>query len=116
MANPTYIDPAAPFTAPGFTMQPVNYAAQYAQALAQEYPYLSYFADIWNGRNANLYRPVSGKTVMIPSLTVSGDWAVNRDYITGQWQRNWNNEWQAVECKMDREWGTLGMLIVWKRN
>lgn len=107
MANPTYIDPAAPFTAPGFTMQPVNYAAQYAQALAQEYPYLSYFADIWNGRNANLYRPVNGKTVMIPSLTVSGDWAVNRDYITGQWQRNWNNEWQAVECKMDREWGTL---------
>ena len=96
-----------PFTTAAFTMNPVNYAAEYKQSLAQMYPYWSYFDFLWNGENATRYRPMQGKTVMIPSITVSGDWAVDRDVINGRWQRNWNNEWQAVTCRMDREWGTL---------
>lgn len=90
-----------------FEMQNVNYAVDYAKALANIYPYLSYFGEIWASPNASLYRPVNGKTVMIPSMTVSGARAVNRDRIDGVFTRNFNNEYQPVTCAMDREWDTL---------
>ena len=48
-----------------------------------------------------------GKTVAIPSMSVSGAHAVNRDQITGVFNRNWNNEWQTVTLSMDREWDTI---------
>ena len=48
-----------------------------------------------------------GKTVAIPSLEVSGAKAVNRDQISGVFNRNWNNAWQTKELEMDREWDTL---------
>lgn len=90
-----------------FTMENVNYAVQYSQALANVYPYLSYFDEVWNSPNSSTYRPVNGKTVMIPSLTVSGARAVDRDQITGNFSRNFNNQYQPVTCQMDREWDTL---------
>lgn len=90
-----------------FTMENVNYAVQYSQALANVYPYLSYFNEVWNSPNSSTYRPVNGKTVMIPSLTVSGARAVDRDQITGNFSRNFNNQYQPVTCQMDREWDTL---------
>ncbi len=90
-----------------FTLENVNYAVQYSQALANIYPYLSYFNEVWNSPNSSTYRPVNGKTVMIPSLTVSGARAVNRDKITGDFSRNFNNQYQPVTCQMDREWDTL---------
>ena len=90
-----------------FVQANVNYATQYASELANAYPYLSYFGDIYNGENSNRYKPVMGKTVAIPSMTVSGAKAVNRDAITGAFSRNWNNEWQNVTMSMDREWDTL---------
>ena len=88
-------------------MPNVNYASQYAKELANAYPYFLYFGDIYNNENANKYRPVSGKYVMIPSLSVSGAHAVNRDQITGTFNRNWDNAWQQFACEMDREWDTL---------
>ena len=90
-----------------FSQTPVNYAAEYSRALAQAYPYLSYFGAIWASPNSALYRPGMGKTMYIPTLTTSGARAVNRDQITGTFNRNWNNELQAVELQMDREWDTL---------
>lgn len=90
-----------------FVQTDVNYATQYARELANVYPYLSYFGDIYNGENSNRYRPVMGKTVAIPSVTVSGARAVNRNQITGTFNRNWNNEWQTVTMSMDREWDTI---------
>lgn len=90
-----------------FTMENVNFAVQYSQALANVYPYLSYFDEVWNSPNSSTYRPVNGKTVMIPSLTVSGARAVDRDQITGNFSRNFNNQYQPVTCQMDREWDTL---------
>lgn len=90
-----------------FVQTDVNYAAEYSRALAQAYPYLSYFGQIWASPNSALYRPGMGKTMYIPSLSVSGARAVNRDQITGTFNRNWNNELQAVELQMDREWDTL---------
>ena len=90
-----------------FVQTNVNYAAEYSQALAQAYPYLSYFGDIWASENSNRYKSGMGKTMYIPSITVSGAVAANRDQITGTFNRAWNNEWQAVELQMDREWSTL---------
>ena len=90
-----------------FVKVDVNYAAEYSRALAQAYPYLSYFGQIWASPNSNLYRPGMGKTMYIPTLQVGGARAVNRDQITGTFNRNWNNELQAVELQMDREWDTL---------
>ena len=90
-----------------FTQTNVNYAAEYSQALANAYPYLSYFADIWASENSSRYKAGMGKTMYIPSVTTSGAKDVNRDQITGTFNRNWNNTWQAVELQMDREWDTL---------
>lgn len=90
-----------------FTQTNVNYAAEYSQALALAYPYLSYFADIWASDNSNRYKPGMGKTMYIPTVTTSGAKDVSRDQITGTFNRNWNNTWQAVELQMDREWDTL---------
>ena len=90
-----------------FVQTNVNYASEYSRALAQAYPYISYFGAIWASENSNRYRPGMGKTMYIPSLQVSGAVDVNRNQITGTFNRNWNNEWQAVELQMDREWSTL---------
>ena len=86
---------------------PVNYAQQYARELANAYPYLSYFADLWGQGEARRFRPLNGKTVMIPSMTVTGATAVNREQITGVFNRNFNVEWQACQLGQDREWSTL---------
>ena len=88
-------------------MANVNYAAEYGRALANAYPYLSYFGEIWAANNSNLYKPGMGKTMYIPSLTTSGARAVNRDQITGTFNRNWDNALQSVSLDMDREWDTL---------
>jgi len=90
-----------------FTQTPMNYAAQYGQELANAYPYLSYYADLWNQGESQRFRPLRGKTVYIPSMTTSGAKAVNRDQITGVFNRNFNVDWQACDLEMDREWDTL---------
>lgn len=88
-------------------MPNVNYAAEYSAALAQAYAYLSYFGAIWAANNSNRYKPGMGKTMYIPTVTVSGAHDVNRNSIDGNFSRNWDNQWQAVELDMDREWDTL---------
>lgn len=90
-----------------FSQAPVNYAAQYGKELANAYPYLSYFADVWNQGEGQRFKPLRGKTVYIPSVTTSGAKAVNRDQITGIFNRNFNVDWQACDMSMDREWDTL---------
>lgn len=90
-----------------FTQAPVNYAAQYSRELANAYPYLSYFGDIWNAGESARFKPLRGKTVYIPSMTVKGAVAANRDQITGTFNRNFNLEWEAKDLAMDREWETL---------
>ena len=90
-----------------FIKTDVNYAAEYSQALAQAYPYLSYFGDIWASENSNRYKAGMGKTMYIPTVSVKGARDVNRNSIDGSFSRNWNNDYQAVELQMDREWDTL---------
>lgn len=90
-------------------MTNLNYAAQYAQELANAYPYLSYFGEVWASPNSGKYRASlqNAKTVYIPSMTVSGAKAVNRNHIDGQFDRNFENDWEAKTMGMDREWSTL---------
>lgn len=85
----------------------VNYASEYSRALAQMYPYLSYFAALLAGNNSNRYKSGMGKTMYIPTVTVTGARDVNRNSINGNFNRNWENQWQAVELQMDRDWDTL---------
>ena len=90
-----------------FTQSPVNYAAEYSRALANAYPYLSYFGEIWASQNSNLYKPGMGKTMYIPTMEVKGASAVDRNNLNGVFARNWNNSFQPVTLDMDREWSTL---------
>lgn len=92
---------------PTFAQQPLNYAVEYARELANAYPYLSYFPELWASPNNSAYKPVNGNTVMIPSMTVSGSQATNRNQMDGVFNRNFNNQMQAVTMMMDREWNTL---------
>ena len=88
-------------------MPPINYAKQYGRAIQTAYPYLSYYADLWNQGESYRFRPLSGKTVMVPIITTSGARAANRDSIDGSFNRNFDIDWQAMTLGMDREWDTL---------
>lgn len=92
-----------------FSQAPINYAAQYAKELANAYPYLSYFGEVWGAANNAKYRPSldNAKTVFIPSMSVSGAKAVDRDQIDGVFSRNFNNSYEAKTMTMDREWSTI---------
>ena len=90
-----------------FVQTNVNYAAEYSRAVANAYPYYSYFAPIWASANSQLYKPGMGKTMYIPSFEVKGATAVDRDNLNGVFARNWNNSLQPVTLDMDREWSTL---------
>lgn len=90
-----------------FTQAPINYAEQYGKAIQTAYPYLSYYADLWNQGESVRFRPLNGKTVYIPIVTTSGAHATNRDQITGVFNRNFNVDWQAMTLTMDRSWETL---------
>lgn len=88
-------------------MPPINYAKQYGRAIQTAYPYLSYYADLWNQGESYRFRPLNGKTVMIPIVTTTGARAANRDSIDGSFNRNFDIDWQAMTLGMDREWDTL---------
>ena len=88
-------------------MASLNYAVQYGRAIQTAYPYLSYYADLWNQGESYRFRPLNGKTVMIPIVTTNGARAVNRDSIDGSFSRNFDIDWQACTLTMDREWDTL---------
>ena len=90
-----------------FTQANLNYATEYSKAMANAYPYWSYFSDLYGSPNSATYKPVSGKSVAVQSMTVSGATAVNRDQITGTFTRNFNTEEQVLTMSMDREWSTL---------
>lgn len=88
-------------------MAPLNYAAQYGRELANAYPYLSYYGDLWNAGESQRFKPLQGKTVYIPSMTTTGATAVNRNAIDGSFTRNFDLNWEAHTLTMDREWSTL---------
>ncbi len=90
-----------------FTQSSLNYATEYSKAMANAYPYWSYFSDLYGSPNSATYKPINGKSVAVQSMTVSGAKAVNRDQITGTFNRNFNTDEQVLTLSMDREWDTL---------
>ena len=88
-------------------MSDMNYAVQYGRAIQTAYPYLSYYADLWNQGESYRFRPLTGKTVMIPIVSTTGARNANRDSIDGSFSRNFDVDWQACTLGMDREWDTL---------
>lgn len=90
-----------------FTPSNINYAVQYGRELANAYPYLSYFSEIWAGENSTRFRPINANSIMIPTMEVSGAHAVDRDNLSGQFSRNFNVAWEPKVMTMYREWDTI---------
>ena len=86
---------------------PINYAKQYGRELANAYPYLSHYGDLWNAGESQRFKPLTGKTVYIPSMSTTGARAANRASIDGTFNRNFSLDWEAHELSMDRDWDTL---------
>lgn len=90
-----------------FEQKTLNYTTEYSKAMANAYPHWSYFADLYGSPNSATYRPVSGKSVAVQSMTVSGARNTNRNNIDGKFSRNFNTGEQLLTMSMDREWDTL---------
>lgn len=90
-----------------FEQKTLNYTTEYSKAMANAYPHWSYFADLYGSPNSAAYRPVSGKSVAVQSMTVSGARNTNRNSINGNFSRNFNTEEQLLTMSMDREWDTM---------
>lgn len=90
-----------------FTPSAINYAVQYGRELANAYPYLSYFGDIWGSQNSRRFRPINANSIMIPSMTVAGAHAVDRNNMNGQFSRKFNLAWEPKVMTMYREWDTI---------
>ena len=87
-------------------MGAVNYAEAYERALAQAYPNVLNFGELYNVANNRTYKFVDSKTIHIPSISVTGRKNVNRDSIDGVFQRNVDNDWETKTLTFYREWST----------
>lgn len=87
-------------------MANLNYATSYSNALAQAYPYVLNFGDLYNTENDNRYRFVNAKTIEIPSISTSGRVDSNRDTIAVA-SRNYDNAWEPKTLTNQRKWSTL---------
>ena len=87
-------------------MAAVNYAESYERALAQAYPNVLNFGELYNVANNQVYKFVDSKTIHIPSISVSGRKNVNRDAIDGNFQRNVDNSFETKTLTFYREWST----------
>jgi|GEM_PF-5306753 len=50
---------------------PLNYAEQYARALANAFPYALRFGDLYNTPNNERYRVVDAQTIKIPKISTT---------------------------------------------
>lgn len=87
-------------------MATVNYAESYERALAQAYPNVLNFGELYNVSNNQVYKFVDSKTIHIPSISVTGRKNVNRDAIDGNFQRNVDNNFETKTLTFYREWST----------
>lgn len=87
-------------------MAAVNYAESYERALAQAYPNVLNFGELYNVSNNQVYKFVDSKTIHIPHISVTGRKNVNRDAIDGQFNRNVDNDFETKTLTFYREWST----------
>ena len=89
------------------TMNALNYAAQYSQALANAYPHVLRFGALYATPNNGRYRMgEDGKTIYIPRIRTSGRVDSSRDSI-GFATRNYDNSWEPKTLSFQRKWSTL---------
>lgn len=84
----------------------VNYASEYSNALAQQFPYVLNFGALYATPNNGRYRWVNAKTIEIPSITTTGRVDADRDSIATA-QRNYSNAWETKTLSNERKWSTL---------
>lgn len=84
----------------------LNYATQYQSALAQAFPYVLNFGDLYSTPNNGRYRWVNSKTIEIPSISTTGRVNSNRDTIATA-TRNYENAWEQKTLTNQRKWSTL---------
>lgn len=87
-------------------MSTVNYAEAYERALAQAYPNVLNFGELYNASNNQVYKFVDSKTIHIPSISVGGRKNVNRDTMDGSFTRNVDNSFETKTLTFYREWST----------
>ncbi|WP_018592618.1 hypothetical protein [Terrisporobacter glycolicus] len=83
-----------------------NYATEYSRELAQAFPYVLYFGDLYNTPNNGRYKWVNAKTIEIPVITTTGRKDANRDSIMAAAKRH-GNEWEPKTLTNERYWDTL---------
>lgn len=86
--------------------QPLNYATQYQQALANAFPYKLHFGELWGQDAGGRYKWVDEKTIKIPRLSTTGRVNADRDTIA-QAARNYENSWETKTLENMRKWSTL---------
>ena len=87
-------------------MPALNYATQYQRELEQAFPYVLYFGALYNTPNNGRYRWLNGKTIEIPSISVTGRVDSTRDTIATA-ARNYDNSWVPLTLSNERKWSTL---------
>lgn len=87
-------------------MAALNYAKEYQRELEQNFPYVLYFGALYNTPNNGRYRWLNGKTIEIPSISVTGRVDSTRDTIATA-SRNYNNAWTPLTLENERKWSTL---------
>ncbi len=85
---------------------PINYAVQYSNALAQAYPNVLHFGQLYATPNNGRYRWVNARTIEIPRIKTTGRVNANRDTI-GTAARNYDNSWETKPLERQRKWSTL---------
>lgn len=87
-------------------MAVLNYATQYSQALAQAFPYVLNFGDLYATPNNGRYKVTGAKTIEIPVISTTGRVDGDRDTITLA-TRNFDNSWETKVLSNHRKWSTL---------
>lgn len=86
----------------------MNYAKQYQQALAQAFPKVLHFGDLWNTPNKSVYKvdEAHANTVYLPVLSTTGRVNGSRGSVKTPAQRH-SNDWEAKTLTNHRIWDTL---------
>ena len=87
-------------------MAAVNYAESYERSLAQAYPNVLHFGELYASTNNSIYTFLNAKTIHIPSISVTGRTNVDRDVMNGSFKRNVNDSYEDKTMQFYREWST----------
>lgn len=86
----------------------MNYAKQYQQALANAFPKVLHFGDLWNTPNKANYKTdeAHANVIYLPVLSTTGRVNGSRGSVKTPAQRH-SNDWEAKTLSNHRIWDTL---------